>query len=196
MELEEMRAEWNKLSTKVEKQEKLTEEVIEKLVKYKYRTGLKRISIPEYVGTLICYVAAAWLIINFGKLDGGIYQFFGAVIILLLFTLPVISLKSVTGMNRLRIATGTYAETIRDFAKQKIRFQKLQKINVSLALGLFVISLPVLANIQGKDINAIPNFWVFFPMSILLILMFSWWVLSNYNNALREAEEMLKELDH
>ena len=196
MELEEMKTEWNKLSTKVEKQEKLTEEVIEKLVKYKYKTGLKRISIPEYAGTLICYVGAAWLIINFGKLDGGMYRFFGAVIILLLFILPVISLRSVTGISRIKIATGTYAETIRDFARQKIKFQKLQKINVSLALGLFVISLPVLANIQGKDISAIPNFWVFFPMSILLILMFSWWVLRNYNNALREAEEMLKELDH
>ena len=196
MELEEMRTEWTKLSTKVEKQEKLTKEVIEKLVKYKYKTGLKRISYPEYAGTLICYVGAAWLITNFGKLDGGIYQFFGAVIILLLFVLPVISLKSVTRMSRIEIATGTYAETIRDFAKQKINFQKLQRINVSLALGLFVISLPVLANIQGKDLNVIPNFWLFFPMSILLIILFSWWVLRNYNNALREAEEMLKELDH
>ncbi len=196
MELEEMKTNWNELSNRIEKNEKLTIEVIDKMVKYKYRSGLNRIQYPEYIGTLICYVGAAWLIVNFGKLEGTVYQFFGVLIVLLLFILPVISLKSVRSIQRVSISTSTYAETITNFARQKIRFQKLQKINVSLALALFVLSLPVLANIQGKDLSAIPNFWIFFPASLVLLLLFSWWVLQYYNKALNEAEEMLNEVEH
>lgn len=196
MELEEMKATWEVLSKKVEKQERLTDQMIEKMTAQNYRSKLNKIAWPEYIGTLVCYIGAAYLITNFTKIEHLAMQVFGVISIVLLSILPIISLKSIKGMSNLTITTKTYSETLRDYARQKIKFQKLQKWNVALAMFLMVSSLPVLAAIQGKDLSSIPNFWtVIFPLGIAFFVVFARWVLRHYNNVLKEAEEVLSEVN-
>jgi hypothetical protein len=195
MELEEMRASWEVLNQKVEKQRILTDKMIDKMTQEKYKNNLRKVALPEYIGTLICYFGAAYLIINFSKIDGLVFQIFGILSVLLLFTLPVISLKSVRAMKNIKIHSGSYADAIQDYANRKIRFQKLQKLNVALGLFFLIILIPTLGSISGKDINNIPNFWtLIFPIVTGFFIVFSYWVLKHYNRALKDGEEILSAL--
>ncbi|MDP2235647.1 MAG: hypothetical protein Q8J88_04350 [Bacteroidales bacterium] len=197
MELEEMRNAWQEMSKRVEKQEFLTKQVVEKMTTDRYNSKLNKIGISEYIGTIICYIGAAYLIINFTKIDDTLMQVFALVAILLLFILPIISLKSLRAMKNVNIPSKSYLETIEDFAKRKIRFQKLQKLNVSLGLFLMLVAIPVLSAVQGKDIGQIPYFWtLIFPISIAFFLAFAYWVLRSYNKILNETEKMLSDINN
>lgn len=196
MELEDMKATWEELSNRVEKQEILTHQMIEKMTQQKYDSKLNKIGYSEFAGTIVCYLGAAYLSVNFTKIEEPFMKLFGAVSIALLLLLPIISLQSVRAMKSVNIASRTYVETIKIFALQKIKFQKLQKLNVSLGLFLMLISIPVLSAIQGKDLSQIPYFWtLIFPLVVLFFLAFAYWVLRYYNKALNEAEKMLSEID-
>jgi hypothetical protein len=196
MELEEMKLAWNDLSKKVEKQEILNQQMIEKMTKDQFQTNLKKIALPEYIGTIICYLGAAYLSVNVPKLDEPLIQFFGVISIALLLILPIISLQSVRAMRNVNLAAQTYLETIQVFGKQKLRFQKLQKLNVSLGLFLMVIGVPVLLSIQGMSLNPTPLFWMlYFPLGVMFFLGFSYWVLKYYNRKLKATEKLLTEVN-
>ncbi|MCH6198195.1 hypothetical protein MMU07_01280 [Aquiflexum sp. LQ15W] len=196
MELEEMKLAWNDLSKRVEKQEILNQQMIEKMTKDQYHNNLKKIALPEYIGTIICYLGAAYLSVNVPKLDDPMIQFFGVVSIALLLILPIISLQSVRAMRKVDLSAQTYLETIQVFGKQKLRFQKLQKLNVSLGLFLMVIGAPVLLSIQGVSLVPTPLFWMlYFPMGVMFFLGFSFWVLKYYNRKLKATEKLLTEVN-
>jgi hypothetical protein len=196
MELEEMKLAWNDLSKRVEKQEILNQQMIEKMTKDQFQTNLEKISLSEYIGTIICYLGAAYLSVNVPKLEEPLIQFFGVISIALLLILPIISHQSVRAMRNVNLAAQTYLETIQIFGKQKLRFQKLQKLNVSLGLFLLVIGVPVLLSIQGMSLNPTPLFWMlYFPLGVMFFLGFSFWVLKYYNRKLKATEKLLAEIN-
>lgn len=196
MELEEMKLAWNDLSKKVEKQEILNQQMIEKMTKDQFQTNLKKIALPEYIGTIICYIGAAYLSVNVPKLDEPLIQVFGVISIALLLVLPIISLQSIRAMRKVNLAVHTYIEALQVFGKQKLRFQKLQKLNVSLGLFLMLIGVPVLLAIQGIYLNPTPLFWMlYFPLGVMFFLGFSYWVLKYYNRKLKATERMLAEVN-
>ncbi|OBX25384.1 hypothetical protein LX77_01718 [Gelidibacter algens] len=197
MELEEMKNTWGKLSKRVEKQEILTTQLIEKITQQNYNSKMNKIHYSEYVGTIICYVGASYILMNFSKIDEVLIQVLAGLSVLLLFTLPVISLKSVRSIRNIDITSNTYLENINLFVRQKIKFQKLQKLNVALGLFFMLIVLPVLAAIQGKSLDQIPDFWtLIFPIFVSFFLVFAWWVLKSYNKVLSATEKMLTDINN
>ncbi|MCH6235013.1 hypothetical protein [Cognataquiflexum rubidum] len=196
MELEEMKLAWNDMSKRVEKQEILNQQIIEKMTKNQYQNNLKKIALPEYIGTIICYLGAAYLSVNVPKLEEPLIQLFGVISIALLLVLPIISLQSIRAMKKVNLSSHTYLETIQIFGKQKIRFQKLQKLNISLGLFLMVIGVPVLLAIKGISLDPTPLFWMlYFPLGVMFFLGFSYWTLKYYNKALKATEKMLAEVN-
>lgn len=197
MELEELKNTWQAMSKRVENQEFLTNQILEKMTREKYHSKINKIGYSEYIGTIICYIGAAYLIINFTKIDDILMQIFAIIAIALLFILPIISLKSLRAVKNINIASKTYMQAIEDFAKRKTRFHRLQKWNISLALFLMLVSIPVLSAIQGKDISQAPHFWILiFPISIAFFLAFAVWVLKSYNKILNETEKMLSDINN
>lgn len=197
MELEEMKNTWQEMSKKLENQEILTNQLLEKMTREKYHSKINKIGYSEYIGTIICYIGAAYLIMNFMKIEDILMQLFAIIGIALLFILPIISLKSLRAIKNVNIASKTYKQAIEDFAKRKNRFQILQKLNVSLALFLMLVAIPVLSAIRGKDITQVPHFWtLIFPISIAFFLFFSLWVLRSYNNVLNETEKLLSDINN
>ncbi|MFC2188294.1 hypothetical protein ACFCT7_13335 [Fulvivirgaceae bacterium LMO-SS25] len=195
MELEEMKTSWEQMSQKLAKQKSENIQLIERMTKQQYKSKLNKIGYSEYVGTLVCYVAAAYLSVNLPKMSDPIMQVFALISILLLFALPIISLKSVRGLSANMDMTISHLDLLKRFAIKKLRFQKLQKLNVSLALFLMVIIIPVLAAIQGKVLNDIANFWtIIFPIGVVFFLGFAYWVLRFYNKALGQMQGVLEEL--
>lgn len=197
MELEELKNTWQSMSKRVENQEFLTNQILEKMKREKYHSKLNKIGYSEYIGAIICYIGAAYLIMNFMKIEDILMQLFAIIAIALLFILPVISLKSLRTVKNINISTKTYAEAIEDFGKRKIKFQRLQKLNISLALFLMLVAIPVLSAIQGKDIAQAPHFWtLIFPISIAFFMVFALWVLKSYNKILNGTEKLLSDINN
>jgi membrane protein insertase Oxa1/YidC/SpoIIIJ len=195
MELEEMKSNWDEMSKRIEKQEILNNHLIEKMTHQKYKSKLEKIGNSEYIGSLTCYLAATYLIINFTKIEEFIFQLLCIITILLLFTLPIISLKSLRGMKNISIHTAKYSETIKTFMHRKMKFYKLQRINMILAFLLLIILLPVLASIYGKDINSITNFWtIIVPVFIAFFASFSFITWRYYSKILKNLEKELRDL--
>lgn len=191
-----MKTTWEMLSKQINNQEKLTNQLIERVTEQKFRSTMSRILYPEYVGAIVCYAGAAYLIWNFTRIDLWLMQIFGIIAVVLLIILPIISFISVREIKSVQLSIQSYSETIREYARQKIRFQKLQKLNIALAMIVMLTSIPVLVNIQGKDISSIPYFWILlFPTGIVLFFAFAFGVLRHYNNALKEAEELISGIN-
>lgn len=197
MELDEMKNLWEEMSDRIEKQERLTKNLIGNVTEEKYHSKLKKIRYSEIIGAIICYLGAIYLIINFFKIDPLAEKIFAVISIGLLLTLPIISLRSLNRMQKVKISSKTYLETLNDFGKQKIKFQKFQKLNVSLGLFLILVAIPVLSAIKGVDLSETEYFWILtFPISIIAFLGFAIWVLRSYNKSLEATEKLLSEINN
>lgn len=197
MELEEMKNLWEGMSDRIEKQERLTKNLIGSVTEEKYHSKLKKIKYSEIIGAIVCYLGAIYLIMNFMKIDPLAEKIFAVIAIGLLLTLPIISLSSLNGMQKVKISSKTYLDTLNDFGRRKIRFQKFQKLNVSLGLFLILVAIPVLSAIKGVDLSETEHFWsLTFPISIIAFLGFAFWVLSSYNKSLEATEKLLSEINN
>ncbi|MGF1925961.1 MAG: hypothetical protein ACQUHE_17435 [Bacteroidia bacterium] len=192
-----MKNTWQEMSNTTKRQELLNYQLIDKMVNKKYVSKMNKIGYSEYAGAVICYLAAVYLIFNFAKIAQPLMQLFTIIALLLLLVLPIISIQSLRNIKNLNISSKTYLEAIEDFGKQKIKFIRLQKLNLSLGLFLITVAIPVLSAIQGKNISQNPNFWtLIFPIAIAFFLVFAFWVLRSYRSVLNETEKMLSEINN
>lgn len=198
MELDDLKNTWEQVNNnQVEKQQNLSSKMIDQITRTNYYSSLKKITYPEITGAIICFIGATFIGLNFRKLDTAFLQGVGIVSTLILLTLPVISLISLRQFNIIGDVTKPYVEILKKFAVQKIRFHKLQRVNITLSYLLLVTIIILLSKFfGGKDITGSKFFWTFsFSFGYIFLLFYSKWVLKHYNNTLRQTEELLKELD-
>lgn len=195
MELEELKKLWEGTSDKLKQQEQLTKNLLEEVTEHKYHSKLHKIKTSELIGAIICYLGALYLILNFQKIAPLTEQIFALIAILLLVSLPVISLMRLKAMQQVPVSSKTYIETLSGFKKSRIQFIKFQRLTVSLGLFLLVIAIPVLAAIKGIDLSETEHFWTLtFPIGIIAFVGFAFWVLRSYTKTLKAAEQMLSEI--
>ena len=197
MELEELKSSWETLSRKMEKQQQLNSKLIEQMTNQKYKNRLNNIARPEFIGSIICFIMAIALIWNFSTLNTLLLQICGGFSVLFLIVIPVLSLQSIRSLQTINMSLPTYKNTLKEFAVQKIRFQKIQKLNVILSFIFIVAFAPVSVKlIAGKDISQNITLWLtILPVSIIVLFFVSKWVLRHYNNTLTKAEELLTEIE-
>ncbi len=195
MELEELKKLWEGMNGKLQQQEQLTRNLLEEVTEHKYHSKLHKIKTSELIGSGICFLGAVFLILNFSKIEPLAEQIFAILAIVLLLSLPVISLMSLKAMQQMPVSTKTYLETLTGFRKSRIRFIKFQRLTVSLGLFLMIIAIPVLAAIKGIDLSETEHFWTLtFPIGIIAFLGFAFWVLRSYTKTLKAAEQLLSEI--
>jgi hypothetical protein len=177
-------------------QQNLNTATLEKIRDKNYRSKLKKITMPEIAGGIVCLAAAAFVGFNFTKLDTNLLQAAGVLSVLLLLLLPVISALSTWKLSKVSDANKPYAETLKLFAVQKLRFIKLQKLNVTLSYLLLVTIIVLFSKlVSGKDIFDNKYYWLFsFTIGFILLLFYSRWVEKYYRKSLQQAEELLKDL--
>ncbi|MEP7164486.1 MAG: hypothetical protein ABI741_07325 [Ferruginibacter sp.] len=196
MELEDLKNTWGDVTNQVKNQQKLNPEMIEQMTRAKYHSRLKKIACPEIIGVIICMIGAGYIVLNFSKLAGIFLQAAGIISILLLLLMSAISLLSLPRFHMSRDMNRPYSETLKEFAVQKIRFHKFQKINLMLSYLLLVNTIILLSMFfSGKDLTGNKYFWIFsFSFGYIFLLFYSKWVSKYYNKTLRQAEDQLKEL--
>lgn len=159
---------------------------------------LKKIILPELLGTAVCIGSTIFIGFKFYKLDQWPYQVSGILTMLLFLILSAISLMSIQQLSQTVDAGKTYADTLKDFATKKIKFCRLQKLNVTLSYLLFVTVILILPKIFGTNgITGSKYFFLYtYTFGYSLLLLFSKWVFKSYNNTIRQTEQLLQDLLH
>ena len=90
------------------------------MTRKKYYSMIKKIKYPEWIGGTICVLGAGFIVFHFSELDTIFLQMVGIVAILILLLMPAISIVSFSRFNLTDDLTRPYAETLRQFAFQKL----------------------------------------------------------------------------
>ena len=145
MELDDLKTTWQNESNSA-LQNNLTTLIINKMTQDKYQSKIKKITLPEIIGSSICVIAAGFIALNFNKLDAVILQAVGVASIIILLIISTIGILSLQQLNMKKDLIKPYAETLKIFATQKLAFYKLQKINIILCYLLMVIIIVIYQN--------------------------------------------------
>src|SRR6056297_2570482 len=133
MELEELQATWSEMSQELEKQKKLTNEIILKMTQDRYRKKFSKLRNLETVGAMICYLWVVFFLFNFGKLDTWYLQICGVLTIAFLIILPTLVLKSLKKIQNLDILNGSYKKNLVIYIKEKNKLLKIQQMGIYLS---------------------------------------------------------------
>lgn len=197
MELDEMKSLWADLSLQVEKQDKIQKELLMEITKQKFRTRLNSIRIPEILGSIVCVGYAIYFLYRFSDFELWYNQIFALITIFIMIALPAASLTAIKGMRNVRIDSETPAAILDKFTKSKIRFWNMQRYGMIFGGIVMTTILPPLAELNGSDeLISNPMFWfVYIPVSLVFMFLFSRWVLKKYKGVIDSSEKMLKDLE-
>ena len=195
MELEDLKHTWQESKGQAQISPNTNFETM-KNRKHMYRSTLKKITLPEIAGSVVCLGSAVFIGLSFDKLDTPVLLGAGVLSTLLLVALPLISLLSTRQLTKVGDFEGPYADTLKAFANEKIKFIRLQKINVTLSFLLLITVIVLASGLFGdKDIFSNKYYWILsIPLGYIFLLFYSRWVRGYYQKALQESEELLKEL--
>jgi hypothetical protein len=197
MELEELKADWAKVSDQLDRQLLVNTKLIYKMTQQQYRSQFNRIAYPELLGSLVCLFIAGWLLWNFDRLDTMVLRICGGISALLLITLPLVSLQSLKGLGRIGIGVASYTETLREFAGHRRRFTRLQRLNKALTTPFVVVIIPTMVRLLAdKDITRQSSFWlIVIPVCVVIQFLFARWAFRHYDRSMKQAEVLLADLD-
>ena len=196
MELEELKGLWKDMSEELDRQKILTDQMVVEMTRQKYRDKLNQISLPETVGTLVCFAMAAYALFNFDKLDTWYLVLCGVISIAFCLVLPILSLRSIHKMKRIDLRQSSYRESLVRYAKEKDRFVKVQKAGYYLGFIFSLAVLPVAGKLmRGKDLLLDAKLWIWYiPLALVFHFLFSKWVWKHYSSVAKGAQNLLEEL--
>ncbi|MGB3343126.1 MAG: hypothetical protein WBA61_04375 [Aequorivita sp.] len=194
MELDDFKNTWDEMSNQVN--ENLNFKIFNKMSKRKFNSNLQKIAIPELLASIICVGAAIYIGFKFNLLDTAIFRIAGVSAILLLLILPAISLFSIQQLYKSTDIGKPYVDTLKEFAVQKMRFCKLQKLNISLSYLLLAVVMILVTKFYGNHTDDENAYIMIFGFSFgyVILLFFSKWVFKKYNRIIEQTENLLKEI--
>lgn len=199
MEIEELQATWTQMSEELEKQKKLTKEIILKMTHQDYKNRLNKIAIPEKISAVFTYLVAAILLFRFYELDTVPLRICGVITLCILIVLPYFSLKYLNAMQNLDVSVLNYKESIVAYEKSKQRYQRFMKFTVYAGFVLMLIIIPVVSKIfDGDDIFSESQgyFWYWFlPLGMVFYYLFTRKIIGCYNSNIKKAGVILEDLE-
>lgn len=197
MELQELQTLWSQMSKELEDQKKLTNDIIMKMTQEKYVNKFGKIALYETIGAVICFAAALYVLVNFGKLEIWYLQLCGIFTLLFLIILPILTLKSLGRIKEINVAENSFKDTIVQFTKAKNQLLLLQRVGIYLSFLLMFTTLPVASKLlKNKDLFLETDIWyVYLPIMGIFLFFFTKWGYGCYKNITRSAESILSELE-
>ena len=196
MELEEMKTAWTAMSAQLEKQQKMTDDLIIKMTAVNFRNQLNKIRIPELIGSVLCIAGAIYILVRLHEMDTWYLLLCGIVSALVLVLLAVFSLWGIRRLQSIQLQNKNYKECLQVYAKNKLKFIATQKINYTLSALLMVILLPVASKlIDGKDAFKLQGLWFYYVTIFPFFYWMATWIFKKYRAIANEAENILSELN-
>ena len=197
MELNDLKNSWESATNQTQKQNILTSKMITQMTQNKFQSKIRKIKYPELAGAIICFLGVSFVIFNFNKLDTSFLRSIGVLTILLSIIMPALSYLSLTAFHSPDNFDRPHIDIIKNFANQKLRFLKYQKVNAFLSYLLLVSIIILLPKLfYSKDVTFNKSFWLFaFPIGYIFLIFFSKWVRKSYSDSLKQAGELLEEVE-
>lgn len=197
MELEEMKTAWQNIDKELQQQKILTNKLIIDMTKERYQNRFSHITTYESIATAICFGAAAYIILNFYKLDTWYFMASGVITIILLITLPIVSLSLLKKLKNVDIKYNTYKESLIQFSTRKEKLLLFQKMTFYLNFALILIILPLAGKLlNNKDIIGDLRLWfLYLPVMIIFLVFFSRWVYNGYKGITDHAGKILEQIE-
>jgi len=199
MQLEEMKNLWDEMSLKIDSQQKLTNKLIMEMTQQKFRNRFSTLSLYETLGTVICFLAATFILLNLDKMNTWYLMLCGILSLLILIILPILSLRALFGLKKLNLSENNYKETLVEFSKRKKNVMLIQQFSVGISIVLMWMVAPVFSIIvNGKDFfmqEYSLGLLLFYAATTLGMIFFARWGYGCYNRITASAEKDLKELE-
>ncbi len=197
MEIKDLESLWSEMDRELENQKKLTKSLIMEMTQQKYSNKFQRISVFETIGGIICILAGVFIMTQFSELDTWYLQLCGVITILILFVLPVLTLRSLYRVQSIQITDKAVSETIAGFVKAKNHLLYLQRLGIYLSVVLMLTILPVASKISnGKDLFQESTAWfLYVPVMAVFLFFFARWGYGCYKNITNSAEDLLRQME-
>jgi hypothetical protein len=196
MELEEMQTLWGEMSVAVEKQKKLTDSLILKMIRADFKNKLNKILIPEAISTVVAFAAVIYILFNLQKLTTWYLLACGIITVIILIVLPILSIRTIYKMKSVNISGNDLKQSLQQYSKQKLRWVSVQKISFYLGAVLMIATLPAMSQIMsGVDVFTKTKLWLGYAIAFPFYYAFAKWVLKYYTKTTVAAEAILKELE-
>ncbi len=198
MELEDFKSTWREVTIQLMGKQNFNPKMFDKVSKKKFRSGLLKIVLPEILGSTVCIASVFFIVFNFYKLDQIAFKIAGALSILIFLVLPVLSIISIQQLHKGVDIEKPYSDVVKQFAIRKIKFCRLQKLNLSLSYLLLVSVILTSARIFGRNETTDSKYFFIFAFSFgyIFFLVFSKWVSRSYNKTIRQTENLLRDLSN
>lgn len=196
MELDDFKNTWDEMGKQAKGKENFNPKIFDKMNKRKFDSNLQKIAIPEIVASVICAGCAIYIGFQFNLLNTALFKIIGVATIALLILLPTISLFSIQQLYKSTDIGKSYTETLKEFAVQKMKFCKLQKLNINLSYILLAVLMILITRLFGKHTNNENAYFMIFGFCFgyIVLLFFSKWVFRKYNRIIQRTEDLLNEL--
>ncbi len=197
MELKDLETLWSDMDRELKNQKELTNTLIMEMTQQKYSNKFQRLSIFETIGGIICFIAGIYLLTRFSSLDTWYLRLCGAITVLVLFLLPLLTLRALYRVQALDIGDSTIAETLIRYTKAKDRLLFLQRLGIYLSFVLMLTILPVATKISsGKDLFVETSAWyIYLPLMTVFLFFFARWGYGCYKRITSSAETLLREME-
>ncbi len=199
MDITEIQSIWSEMSIELEKQKKLTNEVILKMTQQQYRDRMNKIKYPEIFGGLVCLAVALLILFHFHELDTWPLRVCGAISLLVIIILPILSFKAIKQMDSVNIIESDYKQALTDFAKGKQQFLNVQKLSVYLGFALLLTSSVVFAKLMGGEnilsAEKMKSILISLPFGLIFFIFFTRWVIKRSKEKLNSVAHILERLD-
>lgn len=196
MELVELKSVWKELNEKVEKQQTFNDKMITEIIRMKYKNKINSILKYEGLSTAVLLFALLVIIWNINIFNTIPLKISVVVCIIIMISLPVLSLSSVYRLHSLDVSKRNIKETLLEFTKRRTRFLMIQKWSVVLSAIFMLAIIPVTLKIaKGKDFfeSGSNNILWFIPIALLVFIFFARWVYNCYSSITLDAKEALKD---
>ena len=197
MNVEDLQAIWTEMSEELDKQKKLTHEIIMQMTQQRYKSQLQKISNYEGLGAILCFIIGIGMLVNLNKLETWFELVCGIFTAVFLLVYPFLSLGSIRAMKRINIIEGKYTDTIKAFTKARNNFLLVQRIGIGLGFVLIITVLPVASRIiKGKALFQETGVWIWYtPIMLILMILISRWGYGHYKRITKSAGNILSELE-
>ncbi|NER11286.1 hypothetical protein SAMN06265375_103359 [Muriicola jejuensis] len=197
MEIKDLESLWSEMDRELENQKKLTKTLIMEMTQQKYSNKFQRVSVFETIGGIICILAGVFIMTQFSELDTWYLQLCGVLTILILFVLPVLTLRSLYRVQTIQISDKAVSETIVGYVKAKNQLLFLQRLGIYLSVVLMLTMLPVASKISsGKDLFQESTAWfLYVPVMSVFLFFFARWGYGCYKSLTDSAEDLLRQME-
>ncbi|MBT1707395.1 hypothetical protein KK062_04135 [Fulvivirgaceae bacterium PWU5] len=198
MDIDETKELWRQISDRVEKQEKLTNEVILRMAQTRSKNRLSKVFMLEIGGNTWLFAFICYILFKLETLDTTPLLFSGILSMIISLIAIVMSANFIIKASTIDIVRKSYKQTILDFAACQKAYHINKKFYLPLGFALLASVCPVVFKLTNNT-----DVFTAVPLATILLYIgaggFFYTILTlvhvkYYNKQINQIDELLREV--